>query len=109
MDKHALAQELRQRQYNTGLVPCEMIDALSDDAIIDSYITCSDCQMRQVDSQHLAIAIDQAHDAQQFFQLCNEFADTHYKKTHVEPQKKVPPKRRNFQRNKDLPFKKRDW
>jgi hypothetical protein len=43
MDKHQLAQELRQRQYARGLVKKKYIDALSDNDIIDSYITCSGC------------------------------------------------------------------
>lgn len=109
MDKHQLAQELRQRQYDKGLVARWMIDALSDDEMIDSYITCSHCQKKQVDSQQLAAAISLAHDAHQFFHLCDEFASTHARTSHVEPQKKRSAHVSNFQRNKKVPFKKRDW
>ncbi len=109
MDKHQLAQELRQRQYDKGLVPRRLIDSLSDDDIIDSYITCSGCQEKQVDSQKLETAIDLAQNANQFLHLYDGFADAHYKKTHSEAPKKLPPKSRGFQSNKNLPFKKRDW
>ncbi len=109
MDKHHLAQELRQRQYKSGLVARWMIDALADDDIIDSYITCSACGEKQVDAQNLTIAIEHAQDANQFLQLCDELAGSHYKQTHMAPQQQRPPQRRNFQRNKNMPFKKRDW
>ncbi|MGH2510468.1 MAG: hypothetical protein ACRDHZ_24090 [Ktedonobacteraceae bacterium] len=109
MEKHQLAQELRQRQYDKGLIARWMIDAVSDDDMIDSYITCPGCHEKQVDSQHLAAAIDLAQDANQFFDFCDEFASTHAKKTHAEPQKKRPPHGRSFQRTKNVPFKKRDW
>ena len=107
MDKHQLAQELRQRQYKSGLVARWMIDALADDDIIDSYITCSGCGEKQVDAQHLAIAIDHAQDANQFLHLCDDLANTHYKKAHAAPPR--PQKSRSFQRNKNVSFRKRDW
>lgn len=109
MDKHQLAQELRQRQYKRGLVERWMIDALADDDIIDSYITCSGCGEKQVDTQNLALAIDRAQDANQFLQLCDDLANTHYRQTHMTAQQQRPRKGRGFQRNKNVPFKKRDW
>jgi hypothetical protein len=51
MQHAALAYALRQRQHAFGQVPDEMIEALSDDAIIDSYITCSCCGRKQVTPQ----------------------------------------------------------
>jgi hypothetical protein len=49
MLKTNLANALRQRQYELGEVSRKLIDALSDDQIIDSYITCSCCGEKQVD------------------------------------------------------------
>ncbi len=74
MEKHQLAQALRQRQYAKGLLPRRMIDAVSDDDIIDSYITCSCCGEKQVTPQELEEVIAQAVDGDHFFQLCDEKA-----------------------------------
>jgi hypothetical protein len=48
MLKNQLADELRQRQYKYGKVERKLIAVLSDDQIIDSYITCSCCGEKQV-------------------------------------------------------------
>jgi hypothetical protein len=66
MDKHQLAQELRQRQYARGLVKKKYIDALSDNDIIDSYITCSGCGAKFVPLDDLDLIIKQARSAEQF-------------------------------------------
>lgn len=107
MDKHQLAQELRQRQYNLGIVERWMIDSLSDDDIIDSYITCSDCGRKQVTGQKLDTAIHSANDAYQFFQLCDDFAEEQYKESHAGVQKDSRLKARNPHRRKSLPTRQR--
>ena len=66
MDKHQLAQELRQRQYGRGLVEKKYIDALSDNDIIDSYITCSACGAKLVPLDDLDLLIKRARSAEQF-------------------------------------------
>ena len=66
MDKHQLAQELRQRQYARSLVEKKYIDALSDDDIIDSYITCSGCGAKLVPLDDLDLIIKRARSAEQF-------------------------------------------
>jgi hypothetical protein len=85
MTKNQLARELRQRQYALGEVERWMIDALSDDEIIDSYITCSCCGEKQVDPRQLATAITKARGADHFFRICNRLAKQH-----------PPPKLRRF-------------
>lgn len=74
MHKADLAHALRQRQHALGEVPGEMIDALSDDAIIDSYITCSCCGEKQVTHRQLRKAIFMAKDADGFFNVCEKLA-----------------------------------
>lgn len=74
MDKHLLAQQLRQRQYTHGRLPRHLIDSVSDDDIIESYITCSCCGEKQVTPQQLEAAIAQAHDAYHFLTICDEHA-----------------------------------
>jgi hypothetical protein len=74
MDRHTLARQLRQRQYTQGYLPRHLIDAVSDEDIIDSYITCSCCGEKQVTPQQLVTAIGQAHDAYHFLVLCDEQA-----------------------------------
>jgi hypothetical protein len=74
MDKHVLAQQLRQRQNAHGHLPRHFIDAVSDKDIIDSYITCSCCGEKQVTPQQLEVAIAQARDAYHFLTICDEHA-----------------------------------
>jgi hypothetical protein len=71
MLKHNLANQLRQRQYRYGQVDRKIIDSLSDDQIIDCYITCSCCGEKQVDENILPIAINQASDSDHFFAICD--------------------------------------
>jgi hypothetical protein len=66
MDNHQLAKALRQRQYARGLVAKKYIDALSDDDIIDSYITCSGCGAKLVPLDDLDLLIQRARSAEQF-------------------------------------------
>ena len=44
MHKADLADALRQRQYVCGEVPVALIDSVSDDQMIDAYVT--DCQLK---------------------------------------------------------------
>jgi len=81
MDKFQLAKELRERQYNLGIVDRRAIDALSDDQIINSYIECSCCGKRQVDSVMLVSVIYAADSTDHFFMLCNSQA--HKSNTHL--------------------------
>jgi|RhiMetdeSRZDD1v2_1073273.scaffolds.fasta_scaffold719562_2 hypothetical protein len=77
MQHAALAYALRQRQHAFGQVPDEMIEALSDDAIIDSYITCSCCGRKQVTPQQLSLAIALATDTESFFTFCDQLSGHH--------------------------------
>ena len=74
MDKRQLARELRRRQYNYGLLEKRLIDAISDDQIIDCYITCPCCGEKAVNAQQLVTALEHAQSAEQFFQFCDGFA-----------------------------------
>ncbi len=66
MDKHQLAKALRHRQYARGLVQKKYIDALSDDDIIDSYITCAEYGAKLVPLDDLDLLIKRARSAGQF-------------------------------------------
>jgi hypothetical protein len=99
MDKARLAQALRQRQYTQGYIPRRMIDAVSDDDIIDSYITCSCCGEKQVTPQELETVIEQASDAYHFLTLCDEKART-ASRGHIQLPPRAPNRsaRRKFKR-----------
>jgi len=75
MTKPQLAQRLRRRQYAHGEVEHALIDALSDDEIIDCYITCSCCGEKQVEGPQLEWAIATAADDDEFLSLCDRLAD----------------------------------
>lgn len=51
MNKSTLAQGLKQRLLQKGLVDKVTLCGISDDDIIDSYITCSCCGVKSVKSQ----------------------------------------------------------
>lgn len=82
MKKHLLAKELRQRQYQTGIVPKHIIDTISDDDIISAYITCSGCGEVWVNEQNLKTAIKLAQNVNQFFAFCDKFAEARHQKQH---------------------------
>ena len=77
MLKRELAQELRESQYQKKLVAKALVDALTDDQMIDSYITCSDCGEKQVTEQQLPNLIATAKDANEFFRLCDRNTSPH--------------------------------
>lgn len=67
---------MRQRQRNKKLVPLEIINKVSDDVIIDSYITCCECGEKGVTVEELNRAIIEAEDVDDFFRLCDCFSGT---------------------------------
>jgi hypothetical protein len=77
MTAHRLASQLRRRQYAQALVPREQVDALSDEDIIDCYVTCPDCGKKQVEGGDLQTAISRASGATDFFRICNALAHAH--------------------------------
>ena len=84
MTRHQLAEELRERQYTKGYVDKKLIDIISDDKIIDSYITCSCCGEKQVDSEQLETAIAIAKDSDQFLDLCEQISMMNHGKAKME-------------------------
>ena len=77
MQKHELANQLRQRQYAYGMVERRIVDSLSDDDIIDSYVTCSCCGEKQVEGARLQSVIMAAKDSDSFLDLCSQQATVH--------------------------------
>jgi len=63
MKKSELAAQLRQRQLDQGLVPRWMVDILDDDAIIDSYVTCAECRVKQAEGAELVNFYESRYDA----------------------------------------------
>jgi hypothetical protein len=74
MLKNELAIQLRERQLKFGQAPKALIDACSDEQIIDSYITCSQCGDKEVTAPQLTAAIRQANNVDEFFNICESFA-----------------------------------
>lgn len=71
MLKSELAQDLRKRQIAYGMVEKKLIERISDDDIIDCYITCSCCKEKQVEGIKLDELIFKARDTEHFFSLCD--------------------------------------
>lgn len=77
MEKAHLARELRERQYFLGKADRRLIDMLSDDQIINSYLTCSSCGKKQVTEQEQETALQLSTCTQEFFEMCDAFASEH--------------------------------
>ena len=75
MRKKTLARTLRKKQLRLGEAPRALIEALSDDDIIESYVTCSNCGATPTPTQ-IRVALSQATSADHFFELC-DFATHH--------------------------------
>ncbi len=67
MKKYELANQLRQRQHNGETAA---IDTLSDDEIINSYVTCPRCGTREIGEEELRRAVMYATDADRFIKAC---------------------------------------
>jgi len=90
MEKLQLASHLRERQAtmtdgklrqqlhlsNKGIQYFrQTLQTISDDDIIDSYITCSCCGEKQVkDKRQLDLIIAASNSVDEFFELCNHFS-----------------------------------
>ncbi len=77
MDKAHLATELRHRQYVKGLTPRHTLNGLSDDEIIDSYVTCSGCGRKMVTPQALREIILEASTVLEFLDLTGKQSHAH--------------------------------
>ena len=75
MQKSTLAQGLRQRRYPPGSVPAETIDGLSDNAVINRYVTCPRCGKNRVTGRTLKGAIALARNADHFLALCDQLGE----------------------------------
>lgn len=77
MDKTMLAEQLRECQRQIGQAPRQVIDALSDDDIIQCYVICNECKESLVSQEEFVAAIDQARDHQDFLASVADFARRH--------------------------------
>jgi len=66
MEKHDLAQRLRDRQRNLKRTKEEYLQIMSDDQIIDSYITCYECKTKMLDGNDLEVSIKASKDVEDF-------------------------------------------
>lgn len=78
MTKAELAEQLRQRQREKNILsPADLavMERLDDDAIIDCYVTCAKCGVKQAEGEELERIIAESHCAVDFFDRCNAAAD----------------------------------
>lgn len=77
MTKSELAEQLRQRQREKNILPpaiLAVMERMGDDTIIDSYVTCAECGVKQAEGLKLERIIAESHCAEDFFDRCNEAA-----------------------------------
>src|SRR6185437_7451968 len=77
MNKHILAQQLRQRQVRLGYFSREFAAKIPDDVMIDCYITCHCCGQKQVEGADLNRIILEATTSDEFLDLCNNASKIH--------------------------------
>src|SRR5262245_20838752 len=80
MTKADLASQLRQRQRKIKiLTPGRLatMERLSDDTIIDCYMTCAECGAKQAEGEELDQIIADSHCAEDFFDRCNAAGRAH--------------------------------
>jgi hypothetical protein len=78
MTTSELAAQLRKRLIYKKLVDSSLLRSVSDDEVIDAYITCSCCGRKQVnDSAALARIVKQSDSVEIFFELCNSASAKH--------------------------------
>lgn len=66
MKKAVLADELRKLERNLGQEPEYIIESMSDDEIIDSYVSCADCGEKALSDQNLDDLISKCKDSDAF-------------------------------------------
>lgn len=67
MTRRTLAEELRSRQRESGFLPPQVLDSLSDDQMIEAYFTCSRCGAKELEDEALNLLIDQSTSAEDLF------------------------------------------
>jgi|SRR5215813_330763 len=80
MTKSELANQLRQRQREMKILPPASLvtmERLSDDTIIDCYVTCAECGAKQAEGEELDRIIAESHCAEDFFDRCNAAGRAH--------------------------------
>ena len=77
MTQAELAAQLRRRQREKNILPpaiLAVMERMGDDTIIDSYVTCAKCGVKQAEGEELERIIAESHSASDFFVRCNESA-----------------------------------
>ena len=82
MEKHDLAQQLRDRQRNLKLSKEDYLQILSDDQMIDSYITCHECKTKMLDGNDLEVSIKASKSAEDFLVITEKFSQAISKREH---------------------------
>lgn len=75
MTRQQLARQLRECQFEWGAIPRQILYVLTDDQIIESYVTCSCCGERIASDDDLAAAINDASDSEDFLEWCDECSE----------------------------------
>ena len=74
MNKSTLALALRERLLAKKLVTKKLLDTVSDDDVIDSYITCSDCGAKSIKTKgELNKAILESKDVEDFLDKATDY------------------------------------
>ena len=79
MERNELAEQLKERHRQRKLTPEDVLQLLTDDQIIGSYVKCSECNAYLLDETDLESSINAAKDAQDFLDITQKYADAIHK------------------------------
>jgi hypothetical protein len=86
MTRTQLAEQLRQKLQAGETLPYELLAALDDDYLVNTYlnIPCEDCGKKLAEGVDVDQVIAESRDLDDFFDLCVETKDHAHKFTHFD-------------------------
>jgi hypothetical protein len=85
MDQSTLAHALRQWYQALGHVPAADIASLSDEEMIDFFLTCPSCHDTHLPPEQLQAAMSGATNLHEFLRLYEDFDDANHRQAHQAP------------------------
>jgi hypothetical protein len=71
MTKFDLGKQLRERELRLGRIPAELVHAVSNEDIVESFMECSICQIRYITNDAGRKMIDESEDVEEFIERIN--------------------------------------
>jgi len=77
VNKAELATDLRNRQFRTGTTMRQVLDTLTDQRILDDFITCCLCGQKLIKPTTLRNHVQTSQTTREFVKYCKDRGDRH--------------------------------